>query len=113
MDKNIRRTRRRHRLRKRILGSSQRPRLSVFRSNKFIYAQIIDDKKGVTLAAASDVAIKEKKSKIERAYEVGKTLASRAVKIGVGQVVFDRGGFLYHGRVKRLAEGAREGGLNF
>ena len=95
-----------------------RPRLSIFRSGKQIYAQVIDDIKGVTLAAASTVEpeLKEKLksgSNKEAAGEVGKLVAERAKKAGVEKVVFDRGRFLYHGRVKALAEGAREGGLNF
>lgn len=95
-----------------------RPRLSVFRSGKQIYAQIIDDVKGVTLAAAStlDADLKEKLksgANIEAASEVGKLVAERAKKAGVTKVVYDRGRFLYHGRVKALAEGARDGGLEF
>lgn len=95
-----------------------RPRLSIFRSGKQIYAQIIDDVKGVTVAAASTVE-KDVKDKIkngankEAATEVGKLVAQRAKKAGIEKVVFDRGRFLYHGRVKALADGAREGGLNF
>lgn len=95
-----------------------RPRLSVFRSGKQIYAQVIDDIKGVTLAAAStlDADLKEKLksgANVEAATEVGKLVAQRAKKAGVEKVVFDRGRFVYHGRVKALAEGAREGGLSF
>lgn len=95
-----------------------RLRLSVFRSAKYIYGQIIDDKKGQTLVAASDVAMKQSsnrviKNKTERAREVGKILAELALKKGIETVVFDRGRFKYHGRVKALAEGAREGGLKF
>ncbi len=107
------REKRRYRIRKRIIGTTERPRLAVFRSNKFIYAQIIDDSRGVTLAAVSDAKIEDKSTKIERAFKMGQTLAAQAVKIGITSVVFDRGGFLYHGRVKRLAEGARDGGLQF
>ncbi len=95
-----------------------RPRLCVFRSSKHIYAQVIDDAKGVTLAAASSIE-KDLKSKLKTgadkaaATEVGKLLAERAVKAGVAEVVFDRGGYIYHGRVKSLADAAREGGLSF
>jgi large subunit ribosomal protein L18 len=95
-----------------------KPRLSVFRSSKLIYAQVIDDAKGVTLAAASSIE-KDLKGKLKTgadksaAAEVGKLLAERAVKAGVAEVVFDRGGYLYHGRVKSLADAAREGGLSF
>ena len=112
------RARRRRRIRKKISGTTERPRLSVFRSNKHIYAQIIDDVKGATVAAASSVD-KDLKAKlktganIDAAKEVGKLVAERAVKAGVKEVVFDRGGYLFHGRVKALAEGAREGGLSF
>jgi len=102
----------------RVSNRETRPRLSVFRSGKQIYAQIIDDIKGVTLAAAStlDVELKEKLksgSTCDAATEVGKAVAARAKKAGVEKVVFDRGRFVYHGRVKALAEGAREGGLQF
>jgi large subunit ribosomal protein L18 len=110
------RARRKRRVRKKISGTPQRPRLSVFRSNRHIYAQIIDDYSGVTLVSASSM---EKaldgagKRKTEMAAEVGRLLAQRAREKGVEKVVFDRGGNLYHGRVKALAEGAREGGLVF
>lgn len=111
MINNIRQRRHLH-LRKRLSGSSEAPRLAVFRSGKHIYAQIIDDTKGVTLAAESDIKI-NKETKVNRAYEVGKSLAQKAVKKGIKKVVFDRGGFLYHGRIEKLATGAREGGLEF
>ncbi len=103
------------RVRKNIYGSSERPRLSVFRSNKQIYAQIIDDENGVTLVSASSYNSKEVegKSKSEQAVIVGKAVAEKAIKAGVTTVVFDRNGYQYHGRVKSLAEGAREGGLKF
>jgi large subunit ribosomal protein L18 len=104
------------RIRKDITGTSSRPRLAVFRSNKEIYAQIVDDVEGKTLVAASsrdkDVTAAEG-SKIEKAALVGKTLAERAKKAGIDTISFDRGGYLYHGRVKSLADGAREGGLKF
>jgi len=106
------------RIRKKIFGTPERPRLSVFRSEKHIYAQIIDDTKGITLAAASttEKALREKLQKtwnIEAAKEVGKLIAERALAKGIKEVVFDRGGFKYHGRVKALADAAREVGLKF
>lgn len=103
-------------IRGKISGTSGRPRLSVFRSNKDIYAQIIDDSKGVTICAASsrDKEIAgNKETKVTVASLVGKKLAEKAVAAGVTAVVFDRGGYLYHGRVKSLADGARDGGLQF
>ncbi len=114
--KTFQRSRIRRRVRGKIAGSSERPRLSVFRSNKQIYAQIIDDSKGTTLAAATsldkDIASK-KVNKIEQAKLVGQLLADRAKEAEVEVVTFDRGGYVYHGRIKSLAEGAREGGLKF
>ena len=108
---------RRYRIRKRVTGSPERPRLSVFRSSKHIYAQLIDDIRGVTLATASsreDLAARvEGKGKTAVSAAVGKLLAERAREQGVEKVCFDRGGYLYHGRVKALADGARAGGLNF
>lgn len=106
----------RYRIMKRLRGTSEKPRLSVFRSNKSIYAQIINDLDGVTLASASSVSkeLAEKKlTKTEMAKEVGKLVALKGKEAGIELVVFDRGGYLYHGRVKSLAEGAREGGLKF
>lgn len=99
-------------MKKQIIRISDRPRLSVFRSSRFIYAQIIDDLKRVTLVAASDMKSKENK-KLERAGQVGETLAKKARDKGVTKVWFDRGAYKYHGRVKALAEGARKGGLEF
>ena len=116
LSKMERRERIRFRIRKTVSGSAQRPRLAVFRSNKEIYAQLIDDVSGKTIGAASsrDKAIDTAKlSKTDTAKLVGKTLAEVALKAGVSEVTFDRGGYLYHGRVKSLAEGAREGGLKF
>lgn len=113
MNKIGKRVRRHYRARKKIAGTVERPRLAVFRSSRYIYAQIIDDSQGKTLVSASDLKIDGKISKSDRAYEVGKTLAAKAVKAGIKAVVFDRGGFLYHGRVEKLAAGAREGGLQF
>ncbi len=109
------RLRRHRRVRKNVSGTAERPRLAVFRSNKGISAQLIDDLEGKTLAAATwqGLAKSFKGSKTEQATEVGKALAAAAKKAGVEAVVFDRGGYLYHGRVKALAEGAREGGLKF
>ncbi len=110
-----RRAKIKRRIRKKISGTTSVPRLSVFRSNKQIYAQLIDDTKGITLAAASSYKNKatDKKSKSEQAALVGKEIADKAVKAGVESVVFDRNGYLYHGRVKSLADSAREGGLKF
>jgi large subunit ribosomal protein L18 len=103
------------RIRKRVRGSQERPRLSVFRSSAHIYAQIIDDRAGVTLVAASsrDEVSPEGKGKIAVSTAVGKLLAQRAKEKGVSRVSFDRGGYLYHGRVKALADGARAAGLEF
>ena len=117
-DKNQYRLIRHARVRKKVFGTEARPRLSVFRSENHIYAQIIDDVKGNTLCAAStvekDVAAKVAKlSKSEAAKVVGKAVAEKALKLGIKEVVFDRGGYLYPGRVQALAEGAREAGLEF
>ena len=101
----------RYAIRKKVSGTSERPRLAIFRSNKEIYAQIIDDISSSTLASASSKEAKG--TKIEQAAEVGKLIAETAKKAGVEAVVFDRGGFLYHGRVKALADSAREAGLKF
>ncbi len=102
-------------IRKHLSGTSERPRLSVFRSNKEIYAQLIDDEASKTLVAASsrDKGVDAKGTKTEIAALVGKSLAEKAVKAGYEKVAFDRNGYLYHGRVKALADGAREGGLKF
>ena len=116
LSKTQRRQRIHKRIRKTSVGTAEKPRLSVYRSNKEIYAQLIDDTTGVTLAAASsrDKALsKVKGTKSEVATEVGKAIAEKAVKAGIESVAFDRGGNLYHGRVKSLADGAREGGLKF
>ncbi len=110
------RSRIRRRVRAKISGTPERPRLSVFRSNKQIYAQIIDDAAGRTIASASSIdkeVASKKVNKIEQAKLVGALLADRAKEAEVETVVFDRGGYIYHGRVKSLADGAREGGLNF
>ena len=101
----------RYAIRNKVSGTSEKPRLAVFRSNKEIYAQVIDDVAGTTLASAS--SSEAKGTKTDQAASVGKLIADNAKKAGVESVVFDRGGFLYHGRVKALAESAREGGLKF
>ncbi len=113
--KKDRRDRIRLRQRKRISGTAERPRLAVFRSNKGIFAQLIDDENGRTVAGASWLGLAKsfKGNRIEQAEAVGKAVADAAKKAGIETVVFDRGGYLYHGRVKALAEGAREGGLKF
>ncbi len=114
--KVIRRQKIRYRIRKKIAGTAQKPRLSVFRSNTDIYAQIIDDVNGKTLVAASskdkDIAA-QSGTKVEKSKLVGAALARKAAELGLSQVVFDRSGYLYHGRVKAVADGAREGGLQF
>jgi len=113
--KILRRNKIRSRIRKTVNGTAECPRLSVFRSNKAIYAQIIDDLKGHTIVAASSMesGVDKKANKVEQAVAVGKLVAQKATSAGVSAVVFDRGGYLYHGRVKALAEGAREAGLKF
>lgn len=116
LNKQSRRRNIRYRIRKKVKGTSSCPRLSVFRSNKQIYAQLIDDVNGVTLVATStrEKSLQDMKApKVDLAREVGKALASKATQSGISSIVFDRGGYLYHGRVKALAEGAREGGLQF
>ena len=115
LNKQERRLRIRRRIRKTIVGTAEMPRLSVFRSNKEIYAQIIDDASGTTLAAASsrDQAVEGQENKQATASAVGKNIAEKAIAAGISVVRFDRGGYLYHGRVKSLADGAREGGLKF
>ena len=101
-------------VRKKISGTTERPRLSVFRSNRGIFAQIIDDLKGVTIASASTIELGDKtKLNVESSKSVGKKLAEKAAASGVQSIVFDRNGYLYHGNVKAFAEGAREGGLKF
>ena len=101
------------RIRGRVFGTPEKPRLSVFRSNKDIYAQLIDDQNSKTLCAVSSRSIDDKMNKVEKSSLVGKALAEKALQAGIHQVVFDRNGYLYHGRVKSLADGAREGGLKF
>lgn len=111
--KTERRIKIKKRIRSRIFGTAEKPRLSVFRSNKDIYAQIIDDVKGITLASASSKSLKDKMTKSDKAALVGKQIAEKGREAGVETVIFDRNGYLYHGRVKCLADGAREGGLKF
>lgn len=113
--KLTRRARIKRGIRKRLSGSTERPRLTVFRSNKGIYVQIIDDVNSKTLVAASSLSKEFSTSgtKIEQSKAVGKLIAEKALAAGISNVVFDRNGYLYHGRVKSLADGAREGGLNF
>ena len=112
-DKNEARLRRHRRVRNKISGTAARPRLDVFRSAKHIYAQIIDDEQGVTLVSAStmDKDFNGYGGNVDAATQVGKNIAAKALEKGITEVVFDRGGFVYHGRVKAVAEGAREGGL--
>lgn len=111
LSKNQSRKKIHRRIRKNIQGTARRPRLSIYRSNRSIYCQLIDDRNGVTLASAQSSA--SDSSKIDQAKQVGKAIAESAKKLNVSAAVFDRGGYLYHGRVKALAEGAREGGLQF
>ena len=111
--KREKRIRRHTRVRSVVSGSDKRPRLSVFRSGSHIYAQIIDDVKGVTLAAASSLELKSKLAKTDKSREVGKAIAEKAKAAKISSVSFDRGGFRYHGRIKALAEAAREAGLKF
>ena len=116
-DSNAQRLKRHKRVRAKLSGTVARPRLDVFRSNTHIYAQVIDDVSGRTLAAAGsnekDFGMDANGSNKEGAFKVGQMIAERALKAGVENVVFDRGGYLFHGRVKALADGAREGGLKF
>ncbi len=114
-DRKLERVRRHKRVRNKIAGTPERPRLSVFRSNSNIYVQLIDDVNGCTLAQAStlDKEVKEKHANKVAAKEVGNLIAKRAEQINIKDIVFDRGGYIYHGVVKEVAEAAREGGLNF
>lgn len=111
--KIARRTKLKAKIRSRVFGTPEKPRLTVFRSNNEIYAQLIDDVHGKTLAAASSKKIADKINKTEKSALVGKDLAEKAVKAGISTCSFDRNGYLYHGRVKSLADAAREGGLKF
>lgn len=113
ISKNTNRQRRHYRIRKIVKGTSDRPRLSVFRSNKAIYVQLIDDVNQNTLLSANTIELKLKHANVESAKALGKLVAEKALDKGIKEVVFDRGGYLYHGRVKALAEAAREAGLQF
>ena len=110
--KEERRIKIKYRIRKSVFGTAERPRMSVFRSNKQIYVQVINDTEGKTLAAASSMGL-ETMPKIQQAEKVGEMIAKKAQEAGIKSVVFDRNGYLYHGRVKSLADAARKGGLNF
>jgi len=112
-DRKVNRLKRHRRVRVHVAGTSQRPRLAVFRSLNHIYVQLIDDTESRTVAAASTVELKAKGTGLAEAQEVGKSIAAKARAAGVNSVVFDRGGFLYHGRIKALADAAREAGLEF
>lgn len=112
INKEQRRQRIKYRVRNKISGTSTRPRMSVFRSNKQIYVQIINDETGTTLVAASSLGM-EAMPKQEQAEKVGELIAQKALEAGINEVVFDRNGYLYHGRVKNVADGARKGGLKF
>lgn len=108
-----RRTRIKAHIRHKVSGTALKPRMTVFRSNTQIYTQLVDDVTGVTLAAASSLGVKEKATKIEQAAKVGAMIAKVAQEAGITEVVFDRNGYLYHGRIKQLADAAREAGLKF
>ncbi len=113
LQKQVNRLRRKAKIRSTMSGTAKRPRLSVFRSNENIYVQLIDDVTGKTLAAASDIKTDGKTTKVESAKKVGEEIAKKAKDLKIKEIVFDRGGFAYHGRVKALAEAARETGLKF
>ena len=113
LNKVQKRERIKRRVRGKISGSAELPRLSVYKSNKEIYAQLVDDKDGKTLASASSRGLNASGTKVEISAEVGKAIAEKAKAAGIENIVFDRNGFVYHGRVKALADGAREGGLKF
>jgi len=113
LSKTEKRQKIKRRVRRNIFGTAERPRLSVYRSNKEIYAQLVDDNAGLTLASASSRETKATGTKTEQSAAVGKLIAEKATAKGIEVVVFDRNGFVYHGRIKALADGAREGGLKF
>ncbi len=113
LKKQIKRNRIHIRIRSKINGTNLRPRLSVFKSAQHIYAQLIDDSTGKVLISVSDMKMKGKSKKVDRSMEVGKLIASQALTKKIETVVFDRGGFIFHGRIKAVADGAREGGLKF
>jgi large subunit ribosomal protein L18 len=113
LQKTLKRLRRKNRIRAKISGTSTRPRLAVFRSNSNIYVQLIDDVAGKTLAAASDLKLKKEGTKTEMATKVGAEMASKVAELKISEIVFDRGGFAYHGRVQAVAEALRANGLKF
>ncbi|MFA5086533.1 MAG: 50S ribosomal protein L18 [Candidatus Paceibacterota bacterium] len=113
IEKKLKRLIRHKRVRAKVAGEGSKPRLCVFRSNQFIYAQLVDDATGKTILAVNDSELKGKDKKADSAKKLGKTLAEKALEKKISEVVFDRGGYKYHGRVKALAEGVREGGLKF
>ncbi len=113
LEKQQKKYRRHRRVRAKVDGTKERPRLSVFRSNQYIYAQLIDDQENKVLVSVNDIKLKKKGSKMEIAKEIGKLIAKEALAKKIEKVVFDRAGYKYHGRIKALAEGARQGGLKF
>ena len=112
-EKNLRRIKIKKSIRSKVSGTSSKPRMTVFRSNKQIYVQVINDETGTTLASASSLKMTEKYAKKEQAAKVGEAIAKKAIEAGISEVVFDRNGYLYHGRIKELADAARNGGLKF
>ena len=112
-EKNLRRIKIKKSIRSKVSGTSSKPRMTVFRSNKQIYVQVINDETGTTLASASSLKMTEKRAKKEQAAKVGEAIAKKAIEAGISEVVFDRNGYLYHGRIKELADAARNGGLKF
>lgn len=112
-ERTVNRMKKKIRIRKTVKGTDERPRLCVFRSNKHVYAQVINDDKGATLLASSSLKLEEKLSGVEMAKRIGQEIAKAALAQNIKNVVFDRNGYIYHGQVKALADGAREGGLNF
>lgn len=111
LNKNVKR--RKLKIREKLSGTTVRPRLSVFRSNKFIYGQVIDDSTGKTLLSISSKSLKNDLNKVDSSFEAGKEIAKQAIEKGISTVVFDRNGYIYHGRIQKFAEGSREGGLKF
>lgn len=112
-DKNLRRIKIKKSIRSKVSGTASRPRMTVFRSNKQIYVQVVDDQKGTTIVSASSLKLADKVAKKEQAAKVGEVIAKKAIEAGISEVVFDRNGYLYHGRIKELADAARNGGLKF
>jgi len=113
LEKQRKKYRRHHKIRAKVIGTKERPRLSVFRSNQHMYVQLIDDQEGKTLVSVNDLKMKEKVNKMEISKKIGKLAAEKALEKKIKEVVFDRGGYKYHGRVKAIAEAAREAGLKF